>query len=68
MNNETAKDISGRNILVGDKVIFMGTKEGQSSLLFGTVTKITQKIVFVESSEGGRQITKENCLRMIFLL
>ena len=63
-----AKDVTGKEITEGAKVIFIGNKQGQTGLLFGTVKKVTDKIVFVESVEGVRQISKENCQRMISLM
>ena len=62
------KDVTGKKITEGAKVIFIGNKKGQTGLLFGTVKKLTEKMVFVESSEGVRQISKENCQRMISLM
>jgi hypothetical protein len=62
------KDIKGKEITEGVKVMFIGNKDGQTSLLFGNVKKITEKMVFVESVEGGRQISKENCQRMVSLI
>jgi len=62
------KDIKGKEITEGVKVMFIGNKDGQTSLLFGTVKKITDKKVFIESVEGGRQISKENCQRMVSLI
>jgi hypothetical protein len=62
------KDIKGKEITEGVKVMFIGNKDGQTGLLFGTVKKITDKKVFIESVEGGRQISKENCQRMVSLI
>ena len=62
------KDIKGKEITEGVKVMFIGNKDGQTALLFGTVKKITDKKVFIESVEGGRQISKENCQRMVSLI
>ena len=64
----TTKDVKGKEITEGSKVMFIGNKDGQTGLLFGTVKKITQKMVFVDSVEGGRQISKENCQRMVSLI
>ena len=64
----TTKDVTGKEITEGAKVMFIGNKDGQTELLFGTVKKITEKMVFVDGSEGGRQISKENCRRMISLV
>jgi hypothetical protein len=64
----TTKDVTGKEITEGVKVMFIGNKNGQTGLLFGNVKKITDKMVFVESSEGGRQISKENCQRMVSLI
>jgi hypothetical protein len=64
----TTKDVTGKEITEGAKVIFIGNKNGQTGLLFGTVKKITQKMVFVDGVEGGRQISKENCQRMVSLI
>jgi len=61
----TTKDVTGKEITEGAKVMFIGNKNGQTGLLFGTVKKITQKMVFVD---GGRQISKENCQRMVSLI
>ena len=63
-----AKDVTGKEITEGAKVIFIGNKQGQTGLLFGTVKKVTEKMVFVESVEGKRQISKENCQKMISLM
>ena len=64
----TTKDVTGKEITEGAKVMFIGNKNGQTGLLFGTVKKITQKMVFVDCVEGGRQISKENCQRMVSLI
>jgi hypothetical protein len=64
----TTKDVTGKEITEGAKVMFIGNKDGQTGLLFGTVKKITEKMVFVDGSEGGRQISKENCRRMVSLI
>ena len=62
------KDVTGKEITEGAKVMFIGNKNGQTGLLFGTVKKITQKMDFVDGVEGGRQISKENCQRMVSLI
>ena len=62
------KDVTGKEITEGAKVMFIGNKNGQTGLLFGTVKKITEKMVFVDGVEGGRQISKENCQRMVSLI
>ena len=64
----TTKDVKGKEITEGAKVMFIGNKNGQTGLLFGTVKKITEKMVFVDGVEGGRQISKENCQRMVSLI
>jgi hypothetical protein len=64
----TTKDVTGKEITQGSKVMFIGNKDGQTTLLFGTVKKITNVKVFIEGSLGGRQISKENCQRMVSLL
>jgi len=64
----TTKDVTGKEITEGAKVMFIGNKDGQTGLLFGIVKKITEKMVFVDGSEGGRQISKENCQRMVSLI
>ena len=64
----TTKDVTGKEITEGAKVMFIGNKNGQTGLLFGTVKKITEKLVFVDGVEGGRQISKENCQRMVSLI
>ena len=64
----TTKDVTGKEITEGAKVMFIGNKNGQTGLLFGTVKKITQKMVFVDGVDGGRQISKENCQRMVSLI
>ena len=64
----TTKDVTGKQITEGAKVMFIGNKNGQTGLLFGTVKKITEKMVFVDGVEGGRQISKENCQRMVSLI
>jgi hypothetical protein len=67
----TTKDVTGKEITEGAKVMFIGNKNGQTGLLFGTVKKITEKMVFVDGVdgvEGGRQISKENCQRMVSLI
>jgi hypothetical protein len=64
----TTKDVTGKEITEGAKVMYIGNKNGQTGLLFGNVKKITEKMVFVDGVEGGRQISKENCQRMVSLI
>ena len=63
----TTKDVKGKTISLGNKVIYIGNTNGVG-LEFGVVKKITDKIVFVEGSNSNRQITKENCGRMICVI
>ena len=52
----TTKDVKGKTISLGNKVIYIGNTNGVG-LEFGVVKKITDKIVFVEGSSSNRQIT-----------
>ena len=64
----TTKDVTGKEITEGAKVMFIGNNNGQTGLFCGTVKKSSEKMVFVDGVEGGRQISKENCQRMVSLI
>jgi hypothetical protein len=57
-------DSNGKEIKVGDNVIFIGTKDGLSNLETGGVIKMTEKMIFIQREEGVRQMTKKNAQRM----
>jgi hypothetical protein len=63
----TTKDVKGKQISLGDKVIYISNTNG-IGLEFGVIKKITDKTVFVEGSNVNRQISKENCGRMICVI
>jgi len=63
----TTKDVKGKQISLGNKVIYISNINGPG-LEFGVVKKITDKMVFVEGSSVNRQISKENCGRVICVI
>ena len=64
---KTTKDTQGKEILVGNEVMYIRSGENVR-LEFGIVKRITDKIVFIEGKTGGRQITKDNCERMLYVV
>jgi len=58
-------DSNGKEIKVGDNVIFIGTKDGLSNLETGVVVRMTEKMIFIQREEGVRQMTKKNAQRMV---